>query len=398
MPYLRLLRRRRDFRSLWVGATLSILGDGLTWIALVWLVFELGGGAPDVGLLVFAYTAPVVVGGLLAGLLLDRFDRRRVLIADNAIRGLAIASVPVTAALGLLEPWWLYVVAIIYGFFNMISLAGIPSMLPSLVDEDELNTANAMESLSYGVGGVAGPALGGVLIALIGAVGVLWLDALSYLVFVVALAAMRARQRPEPSAPGTRGLGPAFRFIVGTPAILAITLMFMAANIGEGMLLVLVPIYARDILEAGSGTFGSLVSILTAGMLVGAVAVGVIHWRFPLGRSIAAFQAAAGLSILGLAFEPAFLVAALVLAVFGLLASPLTIWAQTIRMRLIPDELRGRVFGLLRTLMQSTPPIGGIVAGFLLAGATVPLTVVVIAAIITVPGVVGLFHRSLAEA
>jgi MFS family permease len=172
----------------------------------------------------------------------------------------------------------------------------------------------------------------------------------------------------------------------------------MAANVGEGMLLVLVPIYARDVLQAGSGTFGSLVSILTAGMLVGALVVGVIHWRFRLGRSIAAFQTAAGLSILGLALQPAFLVAAAVLATFGLLVSPLTIWAQTIRMRLIPDELRGRVFGLLRTLMQSTPPIGGILAGFLLAGASVPMTVVAVSVIITVPGVFGLFHRSLAEA
>jgi MFS family permease len=398
MPYLRLLRRRRDFALLWVGATLSVLGDGLTWLALVWLVFELGGSAPDIGLLVFAYTAPVVVGGLLAGLLLDRFDRRRVLIADNAIRGLAVATIPVAAALGALQPWLLYVVAIVYGFFNMISLAGIPSMLPTLVEEDELVTANAMETMAYGVGGVLGPALGGLLIAVVGAAGVLWLDALSYLVFVAALAAMRARQRPEHSAPGSRGLGPAVRFIVGTPAILAITLMFMAANVGEGMLLVIVPVYALDVLEAGSGAFGALVSILTGGMLVGALIIGVVHWRFRLGRSIAAFQAAAGLSILGLALERGFLVAAAVLAVFGLLISPLTIWAQTIRMRLIPDQLRGRVFGLLRTLMQSTPPIGGIVAGSLLAGASVPLTVTAVAVIVTVPGLVGLVHRSLAEA
>ncbi len=398
MPYLRLLRRRRDFALLWVGATLSVLGDGLTWLALVWLVFELGGSAPDVGLLVFAYTAPVVVGGLLAGLLLDRFDRRRVLIADNAVRGLAVATIPVAAALGALQPWLLYVVAIVYGFFNMISLAGIPSMLPTLVEEDELVTANAMETMTYGVGGVVGPALGGLLIAVVGAAAVLWLDALSYLVFVAALAAMRARQRPEHSAPGSRGLGPAFRFIVGTPAILAITLMFMAANVGEGMLLVIVPVYALDVLEAGSGAFGALVSILTGGMLVGALLVGVVHWRFRLGRSIAAFQAAAGLSILGLALEPGFLVAAAVLAVFGLLISPLTIWAQTIRMRLIPDQLRGRVFGLLRTLMQSTPPIGGIVAGSLLTGVSIPLTVAAVAVIVTVPGLVGLVHRSLAEA
>jgi hypothetical protein len=271
-------------------------------------------------------------------------------------------------------------------------------MLPSLVDEDELVTANAMETMSYGVGGVAGPAVGGALIALVGAVGVLCLDALSYLAFVVCLLLMRARLRPEVITAGDRGLGPAFRFIVGTPAILAITLMFMAANVGEGMLLVLVPVYAREVLEAGSGAFGGLVAVLTAGTLVGAIVVGVVHWRFRLGRSIAAFQVAAGLALLGLAFEPALLGAAAVLAVFGLLVSPLTIWAQTIRMRLIPDALRGRVFGLLRTLMQSTPPLGGIVAGLLLGGVSLPVTVVLAALVIAVPGSIGLVHRSLAEA
>ena len=102
MRYLELLRRR-DFALLWVGATASILGDGLSWVALVWLVYELGGTSTDVGLLVVCYTAPVIVGGLAAGLILDRFDKRRVLIADNTIRGVAIASVPIAAALGLLR-------------------------------------------------------------------------------------------------------------------------------------------------------------------------------------------------------------------------------------------------------------------------------------------------------
>jgi MFS family permease len=108
--YLRLLRDR-PFALLWTGATISILGDALTWVSLVWLTLDLGGSAVQVGILAACYTGPVVVGGLVAGILLDRFDRRRLLIADNLIRGLAMATVPLAAAAGVLSQTQLYLVA-----------------------------------------------------------------------------------------------------------------------------------------------------------------------------------------------------------------------------------------------------------------------------------------------
>ncbi|OGO54329.1 MAG: hypothetical protein A2Z32_03720 [Chloroflexi bacterium RBG_16_69_14] len=178
--YRRLLRRRA-FALLWTGATISALGDGLSWIALVWLLLELGGSSGSIGLLVAAYTGPVIVSGLVAGHLLDRFDRRRVLIVDNVIRGLAIASIPILSATGNLATWQLYAVAIVYGSLFMISLAGVPTLIASLVPDDELTTANAMETMSYAIGGLAGPALAGLLIGAFGASNVLLLDAASRL-------------------------------------------------------------------------------------------------------------------------------------------------------------------------------------------------------------------------
>ena len=161
--YRRVLRDRR-FALLWGGVTVSLFGDALTWVSLVWLTFELGGGPADVGILAVCYTAPVIVGGLVAGVLLDRYDRRRLLIADNTIRGLAMLSVPIAAAMGTLGQAQLDIVAAVYGLLYMISLAGFPSIIPDLVPADDLSTANALESLSFSVGGVAGPALAGLLI------------------------------------------------------------------------------------------------------------------------------------------------------------------------------------------------------------------------------------------
>ncbi len=397
--YLQLLRRR-DYALLWGGATVSALGDGMSFVALVWLILERGGDAAAVGWLAAAYTAPVVVGGLVAGVILDRFDRRRVLAADNLIRGVAIGSVPVAAALGVLGTPQLFVVAAVYGLLYMTSVAGIPSMIPALVDGDELTTANAMESISYGIAGLVGPAMAGVVIAIFSAPVALAIDAVTYAVFVVCLLAMR-RAAPDPddattggapatAAPRPGGLGPALRFVLGAPAIVAITVMYMGLNLSGGIFTVLAPVYARDVLGGDATTYGALLSALTAGSLVGLIGVGAIRWRWPLGRSIAAATLATGVALGLLLARPGFGATLAILAISGVLESSLTPWAQTIRMRLIPPEMRGRVFALLRTLMQSTTPLGAILGGILLAGGDPIPAIAVAAALVAIPGAIGL--------
>jgi len=188
--YLSLLRQR-DFALLWGGATISALGDGMSFVALLWLLIERGGSATDVGLLAAIHTAPVIIGGIATGPILDAFDPRRVLAADNALRGVAMASVPIAAAMGSLTTAHLFVVAAIYGLLFMTSAAGIPSLITRLVKGDELITANAMESLSFSLSGLIGPGVAGLLIAFVGAPFVLAIDALTYFVFVGCLLAMR---------------------------------------------------------------------------------------------------------------------------------------------------------------------------------------------------------------
>jgi MFS family permease len=425
--YLQLLRKR-EFRLLWGGATVSSLGDGMSFIALVWLVIERGGTPADVGWLAAIYTAPVVIGGLAAGVILDRFDPRLVLAVDSAIRGLAVASIPIAAALGVLTTTQLFVVAAVYGLLFMTSAAGIPTMIPRLVDREDLTTANAMESLSFGISGLIGPTIAGLVIATLGAPVVLALDATTYFFFVLCLLAMRrepARVPAQPAEPAESiqvevaeavdpvqlvepsavpaaapkrsggGLGPALRFVLGAPAILTITLMYMCLNIEGGIAAVVAPIYARDILGGGATTYGLMISSITAGELFGLLAVGALNWRWPLGRSIAGAIVLAAFMSSFLLLRPSLLPLLFILAVWGVFESSLTPWAQTIRMRLIPPELRGRVFALLRTLMQSTRPIGAIVAGYILTNGDLTLALAAMTLLLAVPGVIGLFIPSL---
>jgi MFS family permease len=199
---------------------------------------------------------------------------------------------------------------------------------------------------------------------------------------------------PAKPAPGM-GLGPAVSFLLATPAILVLTVMYMTINIGEGMSGVYLPLYARDVLGGDSATYGILVTSFTAGILVGSLLVGAIGWRWPLGRSIGAAAIAAGLALAILVATPPLPVAVAALALSGVFASSLTAWAQTIRMRLIPPELRGRVFALLRTLMQSTGPIGALIAGVLLSKGPIAPVLAVSAVLVALPGVVGLVAPAL---
>jgi MFS family permease len=400
--YLRLLRRR-DFALLWTGATISAMGDGMSFVALLWLLIERGGTPTDVGWLAAIHTAPVIIGGFASGVILDRYDPRKVIAADNAIRGLAVVSVPIAAAMGALSTPLLFVVAAIYGLLFMTSAAGIPSMITRLVPPEDLTTANAMESLSFSISGLIGPGVAGLIIAAFGAPIVLAIDALTYFVFVGCLLAIRRGRgagADQAAASGARpvaggGLRPAIRFIFSARAIVAITIFYMLVNIAGGILTVVVPLYVRDVLGGGSEMFGLLISVLTAGDLAGLLIVGAVNWRWPLGRSIAWSLLTSGLVIMLWVLRPSVIPLAIILAVWGALSSSLTPWAQTIRMRLIPPEMRGRVFAVLRTSMQSTRPIGSVVAGFLLASGDLTIAILAISLLFLVPGLVGVWLPAL---
>ena len=377
----------------WGGFTFSALGDAMTRVALTWYVYELTQSAEALGWLMVCYTGPIIVGGLAAGTLLDRFDRRRVMVWDNVIRGLAVASIPAAQALGVLTLSHIYAVAAVYGLLMMISLAGCPALIPSLVKPEHLSTANALETLSYTVGGILGPLAAGVLIAWVGAPNVVAVDALSYLVFALALA--RVQLRPAADEPHRAGapayhLGHAIRLLLSNKVLLSTTLMFMAFNIGGGGLLsVWLPILSDQALNGGPELYGTLLGALSLGEVVSAFLAGGRRWALSLGALICIAQMLSGLALALLLFRPTVVSVIAGLALFGAFSAPLTIWAQTLRMQVIPERLRGRTFALLRMLMQSGNPIGGGLAGVLLPAVGMTVVIAVSAGLVGLPGLLG---------
>jgi MFS family permease len=361
----------------------------MTRVALVWLVYQATDSPTAVALLLVLYTAPVAIGGLLAGKLLDEFDRRGIMIVDNVIRGAAIASIPVLYFLGLFQLWEAYAVSLVYGFFFMITLAGAPTIVPDLVDEKEFTDANALETLTFTISGVIGPPVAGFVVAVWGAQNVMLIDGASYFALVAALASIRLPKH-ERRSPGSQGtLKSAVKLLVSNKVLLSTTLMFMCANIGDGTISLWLPVLSNTVIGGGATTYGTLLGISAVGSVTGAGVAGRLSSRWSTGWLIIACQFVSGAALVLLVIGQSFVLAAVALATVGFFSAPLTAWAQTLRMKVIPNQIRGRTFALLRTMMQSTPPLGSGIGGILfpLTG-LVPL-VGLSAAVIGIPGLLG---------
>jgi MFS family permease len=399
MSYGRIFRNA-PYRNFWLGSTFSYVGDAMTNVALVWLVYSSTGSPGAVALLLVCYTAPVVVGGLVAGSLLDRFDRRMVMIVDNSIRGAAVASVPVLYWLGMFALWEVYLVALVYGFFYMITLAGAPSIIPDMVEENQLTTANSLETITFTLSGVMGPPLAGIIILHYGAQNVMIVDAISYATLVIALASFRLRsattQKTTIAQKAT--LRDAFRLLLSNRILLSTTLMFMFFNLGEGVLALWLPILSKTVLLGGPELYGILLGAMAVGQVAGASVAGNLPTRWSIGKLIITTQSLSGVSfVLIFASTQAWLVGT-ALALLGFLSAPLTAWAQTLRMRIIPAELRGRTFALLRTLMQAASPTGSGVAGLVLPVIGLMPLIGLSAVLIGSPGLAGSQVKELRDA
>ena len=393
--------QNKNFLSFWLGFTFSSMGDSLTRVALTWFIFEKTKSAQALGILTIAYTAPILIGGFFVGPLLDRFSARRVMFVDNLIRGIAFTLIPILFALNMLQVWHVYIFAALYGLLMMISLAGGPTLIPSLVEENQLDTANAMETLSYTLSGVIGPPLAGLLIVVMGTMNVVIVDAFSYLVFALVLSrifvATKEHHVEETSNEKSFQVRDAARLMVSNKVILSTTLMFMCANIGLGIMTVYLPLLSDVISPNDPKVYGTLLGAMALGEVISAGLAGSLVSKMGLGLRIAIAQFLSG-AALALLVGAGFGFVGGGLFLLGFFSAPLTIWAQTLRMQVIPSEMRGRVFALLRTLMQGTTPLGGALAGFLLPIAGVPVMVIMSALVIGLPGLAGIQVKELRQA
>jgi MFS family permease len=275
----------RDFALLWIGMSVSLFGDGIYYVAIAWQVYELENTPTALAIVGIAETLPLVLFVLIGGVVSDRFDRRKVLIASDVIRGVAIAAVGVLSILDAIELWHIVALVSVYGTGDALFGPAFGSIVPDVVPQHLLVEANAIDQFMRPFAfRLVGPALGGLIIA---AVGVGWafvIDALTFVASAVAVGLMTPKPLVERAKTTVRSalsdVAEGFRFVRahtwlwGTLAAAAFSLL-----VYMGPMQVLVPFIVKNKLDGGAADLGWVYAAGGVGSVLTAFVVG--QWGVP---------------------------------------------------------------------------------------------------------------------
>lgn len=338
--------RHRDFRLLWAGQTISLLGDGVFNVALVWQTLEISSTPGALAVVTLARSAPRLALLLVAGAVSDRVSRRWLIVATDALQGIAIAAIAALALSAELELWHLATLAAIVGAANAFYLPTITSITPELVPRDDLPHANALRSGSQMLGQeLVGPALGGILVASVGAGLAFAVDAASFAVSVLALVAIRRRtSRRAHTQRLWTDMREGLRYAKERRWL---WISLLAAAFGNlfltGSVSILIPIVIKNDLGGGAGELGAYFAAIGFGGALGILTTGRLRARQP--RIPAAFGAWAistvALAVIGLA--PSLVVIVVLTVVIGGALQYGNIMWETLLQEAVPQSILGRV-------------------------------------------------------
>jgi MFS family permease len=369
-----LLRRRRDFRLLVLGQTISEAGSMATFVAVPFQTYELTGSSLAVGLLGVAEFAPVIVLALVGGALADAFDRRRLVQLAEVGAAVVAGALLVNSVLPDPQVWVLYACSALMAAFTALRRPPLDALIPRLVERDELTAASAIQFSLHNAAAISGPALGGVLIAAAGLGVTYGVDVASFALSLVVLTAMRTPPPPpDAEPPSLRAIREGVRYARSRQELVGTYLIDMNAMF-FGMPMALFPAIAKR--YGGAEVLGLLYAAPSAGSIVVTLTSGWSKRVRRHGRAVAYGAAAWGAAIVGFGFADALWLALLCLAVAGGMDTISGIFRSTIWNETIPDHLRGRLAGVEMISWSSGPLLGDAEAGALAALAGVRASVV----------------------
>jgi MFS family permease len=359
----RSLRESQPFRRLWVGQFISLVGRQITTVAVPFQVYALTHSALDVGLLGIVQAVPLVCGSLAGGAIADRFDRRRVLIVTQVCLATCSGLLALGAFVGhppLLE---IYAIVALAALIGSIDAPTRTAIIPNLVGADRLAGALSLNIALFQTTLVAGPAIGGLVIAHLGLPAAYAVDVVTFgaALTAVALLPPQGRSAPErerPVAAILRGLSFARR----QPVILGGFAMDLAAMI-FGMPRAVFPVLAATTFHAGAQGLGLLYAAPGLGAVIAALTSGSVARSRRLGRIIVVAIIVWGVVIIAFGFAQTLWVALVLLAVAGAADSFSAVCRTTILQRIAPDDLRGRMTSLYFMVVVGGPNLGDVETG-----------------------------------
>ena len=352
------------YRYLFVGTALTMTGNFMQMIAQGWLIYDLTSSPTWLGIVSFARGIPMLVLALAAGVLVDRLDRRVVLIAAQGSTALVAVVLALLIFLDAIQPWHVALAAFLGGCFFVLIIPARQALVSATVERSQLGVAIGLMSTAQNSGRVLGPALAGVLIAVLGAAMSFAVQAVGF-VMALGCAAMLGPQPPRATRHGSafQSLMEGLRYVWEDPTVLALTSLqaipaFLIMPYNQ-----LLPIFARDILHTGPDGLGILMAANGIGAVLGAVAIVLLPFR---RQGVFLFSSLASFGLLLPAFAASTWMP-LSTAIMGLLGAAQAIYLAsntTLVQLATPDELRGRVMSVFM-MTFGLMSLGALPQGFL---------------------------------
>lgn len=368
------------YRNYLLGAFVSEIGNQMQVVAVAWQVYEMTSNPVSLGLIGVANFLPLLLFSLIGGLAADKMDRKKLLISSQIAQAILAGLLFGLNFLHLINPWLIYLILFLVATAQSFSIPARQSVLPHLVPKSLFMNAVSLGSLQWQAAIMIGPAMAGFLIGGIGVTAVYLFNAISFLIFIVAILSVKVslqkhnRQEVQFSF---SGIWEGAKFVLSTPILYSTMILdFLATFFGEAQ--ILMPIFAKDVLGVGPKGLGLLYSAPAIGGVLAGLMVAALHHKIEhQGRVIIGSVILYGLATIafGLSRVLPLSLMFLILVGFGDMVS--TIIRNTIRQMVTPDHLRGRMASIMRIFVQGGPNLGEIEAGFLAKAIGAPASVVV---------------------
>ena len=367
--------QHRDFQVYWVGQAVSLLGTQIQRVAVAWQVYLLTHSPVKLGLLGLFRALPILLFALGGGVVADAVDRRRLMILTQSLLAAASVALALLTVSGHVSVDAIYAITFLSGCASAFDGPARQALVSNLVPAEDLPNALSLNVTSWQVASVAGPALGGLLLAAGGLASAYAVDALSFLAVIGALIAMQHRSTPAPE--GRVSLGAALeglRFVRGQPVILGMMLVdFVGTFFADASMLL--PIFAAEVFHRGELGLGALNSARAVGAVAAAV---VVTWLPPIrarGKVVLTSVAIYGLTIAGFGLSTSYALSLALLAASGAADTVSMVVRQTVRQLLTPDAMRGRMTSVNMIFFVGGPQLGEVEAGALARFVGAPLAV-----------------------
>jgi MFS family permease len=374
----------RNYRLFFFGQLISLIGTWMQSTAQQWLVYRLTDSQAKLGTVTFLGFIPVLFLSLFMGVIVDRFERRRILIFTQswfALLALILAALTFT---GIVEYWHILVLAFLLGIANSLDMPARQSLYVDLVPKGDLLNAISLNSSIINAGRIVGPAIAGWLIAQLGEAPAFLVNGISYLAVITALIMMRMPpfQGSDLGSKSWQSLKNGLRYLVGERRIFGLVSLLAAFSMFGFAYLVLLPVFARDVLQIGVEGYGTLMTAQGIGALIAALTLATYGDRVPKGKilTLGRFGLAFAVAILGVSRQPWLSAIAITLAGISLVAQ-FTV-TNTLIQLIVPDDMRGRVMSAFSWSIGGFYPLGALLIGNLGDALGAP-TVVLISAAMT---------------